>query len=86
LGLHGLRHSIGTTLAMSGASAVELMELLGHKQIETTLRYVHFAERARSTLAERAAALATAGLKHDADEAAVLPMKKPGKRQQIVKR
>ncbi|HRP94770.1 MAG TPA: site-specific integrase [Rhodocyclaceae bacterium] len=86
LGLHGLRHSIGTTLAMSGASAVELMELLGHKQIETTLRYVHFAERARSTLAERAAALATAGLKNDEDEAEVLPMKKPGKRQQIVKR
>jgi hypothetical protein len=47
---------------MAGASAVELMETLGHKQISTTLRYVHFAEQARSTLAERGAAVAMAGL------------------------
>lgn len=62
LGLHGLRHSIGTSLAVAGASPVELMETLGHRQIGTTLRYIHFAERARSTLAERAASTALAGL------------------------
>jgi integrase len=62
LGLHGLRHSIGTHFAMQGASAVELMELLGHKQIETTLRYIHYAENARKTIAERAASIAMAGL------------------------
>lgn len=62
IGLHGLRHSIGTHLAQAGASAVELMETLGHKQISTTLRYIHFAENARSTLAERGAAVAMAGL------------------------
>ncbi len=62
LGLHGLRHSIGTHFAMQGASAVELMELLGHKQVETTLRYIHIAERARQTIAERAASVAMAGL------------------------
>jgi len=62
LGMHGLRHSIGTHLAMAGASAVELMETLGHRQITTTLRYVHFAERSRSTLATRAAAVVSAGL------------------------
>ncbi len=71
LGLHGLRHSIGTHLAMAGASAVELMETLGHKQIATTLRYVHFAERARSTLAERAASVALAGLKGQTGKAGV---------------
>lgn len=76
LGLHGLRHSIGTALAMSGASAVELMELLGHRQISTTMRYVHFAERARSTLAERAAAVALAGMKPEEDKAEVIPLKK----------
>lgn len=60
--LHGLRHSIGTHLAMNGGSTVELMHSLGHKQISTTLRYIHFADNARSTLAERAAAVALAGM------------------------
>jgi integrase len=62
IGLHGLRHSIGTHLAQAGASAVELMETLGHRQIGTTLRYIHFAEQSRSKLAERAASVAMAGL------------------------
>ena len=74
LGLHGLRHSIGTHLAMSGASAVELMQTLGHKQITTTLRYVHFAENARSTLAERAASVAVAGLNGQTEKADVKRM------------
>ncbi|MFZ5574470.1 MAG: tyrosine-type recombinase/integrase [Pseudomonadota bacterium] len=76
LGLHGLRHSIGTHLAMSGASAVELMEALGHKQISTTLRYIHFAERSRSTLAERAASVALEGLKKQADAPTPAPAPK----------
>jgi len=62
LGLHGLRHSLASHLAMAGASSAELMESLGHKQVSTTMRYIHFAERARSTLAERGAAMAVAGL------------------------
>ncbi|MDD2742145.1 MAG: tyrosine-type recombinase/integrase [Rhodocyclaceae bacterium] len=81
LGLHGLRHSLASHLAMDGASAIELMEALGHKQISTTQRYIHFAEQARSTLAERGAAMATAGM-DEADgkqKAEVLPMKKPHK-------
>ncbi|MCK9202428.1 MAG: site-specific integrase [Gallionella sp.] len=76
LGLHGLRHSIGTHLAMAGASAVELMETLGHKQITTTLRYVHFAERARSTLAERAASVAMAGLRGQTEKASVTKLRR----------
>lgn len=75
LGLHGLRHSVATHLAMSGASAVELMEVLGHRQMQTTLRYLHFAERARSTLAERAAAVAMAGLE-GRDKAEVVTIKR----------
>lgn len=75
LGLHGLRHSVATHLAMSGASAVELMEVLGHRQMQTTMRYVHFAERARSTLAERAAAIALAGLE-GRDMAEVVSLKR----------
>lgn len=75
LGLHGLRHSIATHLAMAGASAVELMEVMGHKQIQTTMRYIHFAEQARSTLAERAAAVALAGLEGQREKAPVVQIK-----------
>ncbi len=79
LGLHGLRHTIGTDLAVAGASNVELMEQLGHKQVSTTLRYIHFAEQARSTLAERAASVAMAGLKGQTEKAGVTKMRGRGK-------
>ncbi len=81
LGLHGLRHSLASHLAMAGASAVELMEAMGHKQVSTTQRYIHFAERARSTLAQRAAAMAVAGMAEaeGKKKADVVPMKKPRK-------
>jgi len=78
LGLHGLRHSIGTHLAMAGASAVELMETLGHRQITTTLRYIHFAEQARSTLAERAASVAMAGFNGQTKKATVTKLRRKG--------
>ena len=81
LGLHGLRHSLASHLAMAGASAVELMEAMGHKQVSTTQRYIHFAERARSTLAQRAAAMAVAGMAEaeGKKKADVVPMKKSRK-------
>jgi len=62
LGLHGLRHSIGTALAFDGASQVELMTTLGHAQISTTLRYIHAADEQRKALATRAAGTAMAGM------------------------
>lgn len=62
LGLHGLRHSYGSHLAMDGASGPELMEALGHRQIGTTQRYLHFQQNARKALAERGAAVAVSGL------------------------
>lgn len=76
LGLHGLRHSVASHLAMSGASTAELMQQLGHKQASTTARYIHFAEQARSTLAERAAAMAMAGMEGKTEKAEVLPLRK----------
>lgn len=81
LGLHGLRHSLASHLAMAGGSSAELMESLGHKQVSTTMRYVHFAEKSRSTLAERAAATAMAGLNDSLGKtkAEVVPMQKPRK-------
>jgi integrase len=62
IGLHGLRHSIASHMAMSGAQAAEIMTALGHSQLSTAQRYVHWAEKARQNLAEKAAAVALAGL------------------------
>jgi integrase len=62
IGLHGLRHSLATLLAIGGAQAAEIMTSLGHRQMSTTTRYIHFADKARAALAERAAAPALAGM------------------------
>jgi integrase len=62
IGLHGLRHSLATLLAVGGAQAAEIMTSLGHRQMSTTTRYLHFADAARAALAERAAAPALAGM------------------------
>ena len=62
LGLHGLRHSVGSHLAMNGAEMPAIMEALGHRQLSTVARYIHFAVSAKQKLAEQAAAPAIAGL------------------------
>ena len=36
IGLHGLRHSLATSLAFDGAQAAEIMTSLGHRQMSTT--------------------------------------------------
>ena len=76
IGLHGLRHSVGSHMAMNGASLNEIMQILGHRQASTSRRYIHFAEKARSTLGERAASVAVAGLKGGAEKADVIPLPK----------
>jgi integrase len=78
IGLHGLRHSLASLLAVGGAQAAELMTALGHRQMSTTTRYLHFADTARAALAERAAAPALAGMAAaaGAQKADVLPMPK----------
>ena len=55
--IHGLRHGVGSLLAMAGHGEREIMEVLGHRSTRTTARYVHFANQAREALAERAAGL-----------------------------
>ena len=62
IGLHGLRHSLASHMAMQGAEAAEIMTALGHSQLSTAQKYVHWAQDARSGLAERAASIVTAGL------------------------
>ncbi len=38
---HDLRHTTASYLAMSGASLLEIADVLGHKQIQMTKRYAH---------------------------------------------
>ena len=62
IGLHGLRHSLASHMAMQGAEAAEIMTTLGHSQLSTAQKYVHWAQDARSSLAERAALIVKAGM------------------------
>jgi integrase len=62
IGLHGLRHSLASHMAMNAASASEIMTALGHRQMATSQKYIHWAGDARQKLAERAAATALAGM------------------------
>ncbi len=38
---HCLRHTTGTRLAHAGVDTKTIMEFLGHKNVATTMRYVH---------------------------------------------
>jgi site-specific recombinase XerD len=48
--LHQFRHTCASDLLENGASLPEVQRLLGHKQVDTTARYLHIAdpERARA--------------------------------------
>ena len=41
---HDLRHCAGSYLAMNGASAREIAEILGHKTLQMAMRYSHLSE------------------------------------------
>lgn len=43
---HKLRHTCGSILAMKGAPTLVIKEILGHRDIKTTERYMHLAPRA----------------------------------------
>ena len=43
-GWHKLRHTFGTHAAMLGMNPWKLMQWMGHKRIDETMRYVHVAE------------------------------------------
>ena len=66
IGLHGLRHSLASHMAMQGAQAAEIMTALGHRQLSTAQKYVHWAQDKRAALAEDAAAHIAAALNGEA--------------------
>ncbi len=71
IGLHGLRHSLASHMAMQGAQASEIMTALGHRNLATSQKYIHWAADARQAIAERAAATALAGMNGGKDDAEV---------------
>jgi integrase len=77
IGLHGLRHSLATHMAVAGAQASEIMTALGHKNLATSQKYIHWAGDARQAIAEKGAAVALAGLAGAASGrgAEVVPLK-----------
>ncbi|GHA61493.1 hypothetical protein GCM10008927_28730 [Amylibacter ulvae] len=68
IGLHGLRHSLASHMAMQGAQASEIMTALGHRDITTSQNYVHWAIDQRQVIAEKAAAGITAAIIADAGD------------------
>jgi integrase len=48
--IHDLRHTYATTLRSSGVTLLDIKELLGHQDLQTTQRYAHFDGAIRSNL------------------------------------
>lgn len=50
---HTLRHTAASHFAMNGASQGELMEILGHRSIQTSKRYTHFNKQHLSKIIQK---------------------------------
>lgn len=75
LGIHGLRHSLASMMAVNGAQAAELMTALGHRQLSTTQRYIHWAQDAKAAMIDRYTAGIAAALEDRDSIGEVLPIR-----------
>ncbi|MFT5548186.1 MAG: integrase [Candidatus Azotimanducaceae bacterium] len=53
LKFHDLRHTAASYLAMSGASHIEISEVLDHKTLQMVKRYAHLSQSHTSSILER---------------------------------
>ena len=53
--LHDLRHTVGSLAHMAGLTQKEVAEMLGHRQLRTTERYIHTYDDQKRIAANRAA-------------------------------
>ena len=53
LRLHDLRHTFGSNLSMAGVDIATIKELMGHKDISTTMRYLHPSPQHKKDAVER---------------------------------
>jgi integrase len=53
---HSLRHTFASWLAMAGEPILTIQKLMGHKDIQMTLRYAHLSPSHERAAAERLAA------------------------------
>ena len=60
--LYTLRHNFGTTLADNRVEAYELMKMMGHKNLSTSLRYIHLRDAGVQATSDRATAGIAAAL------------------------
>ena len=56
IGWHALRHSFASQLVMRGVPLKAVQELLGHRDIRTTMRYAHLSPQSRREAVERLSA------------------------------
>ena len=59
---HGLRHSVASNLARDGAGAPQIMQVMGHRDMRTSQKYIHWLTDDLRKQAERAAGPALAAL------------------------
>ena len=50
---HDLRHSCGSAMVQNGANLAEVAALLGHRNLQMTLRYSHVGNAGTSALVDR---------------------------------
>jgi integrase len=70
-GWHTLRHSFGTHAAMFGVNPWKLMQWMGHKRVDETMLYVHFAE---AHMRPHPEAILTAQKGHDDPDQKIIAM------------
>jgi integrase len=51
--VHTLRHSCASMLAQSGATLLEIADLLGHRQLQVTKRYSHLCTKHKTAMVNR---------------------------------